>query len=502
MLSHQPIMRWQTFLVTIVPIILALAWVFYANSGPVQWFDNGYLLTRASDSPIILWTQSHTSHPFYHAVSVLAYRLAGPHGVATLNAWLSIPLAVVVFALARRLGMASPHASLATVGVLLTNNVFWSASKVEVYTLHLLLLLGLFAIASHPHPRRWHPLLLGLLTGLAICTHQLTFFLLVPLGSWVLLHRPHWIGWALPGLLVGLLPHAPAVITSTTPLWDTILNLAYGYQAGHTNKVVAFRFDLMRHSLSHIALLLVSLVGGSLWGLITWPRRTTTRLWWWTATINLVFALSFDAADRFQFFLPGAALFALLGAHAITQWAWIRRHPVIGYLVLGGMVCAAPLISLGVWAMHRAHFIPLPQHRFWLPYRDNSAYFMTPYLKDTSALQFVRAYQLVVPTGAMVIADYTVMSALRSAQVAGLFQDRTIIDCNLLAPDDTLPNATAIRSRDGYSLVPIDLPVSGTPTIDPRLVLANTVYVVRFESIVAPWYHLTPQPLGWRGDHP
>lgn len=491
--------RYRSVLLTALPITLTLLWVFWANSGPVQWFDNGYLLTRASDSPVILWSQSHASHPFYHAISVLTYRLAGPHGVAYLNAALSIPLAICIFWLARTLRLSHLHASLATVSVLLTNNVFWSATKVEVYTLHLLLLFGVLTLALQPHLRRWQPLGLGFLAGLAIATHQQTIFLLAPLALWIIIQRPRWIMGGLTGLMVGLWPLLPPLFTAPTPLWDTIRHLAYGYQAGHESELVAFRFDRIAHGLPHVALLLVSLVGLPIGGLLAKQPTTATRLLWWTGVVNGVFSISLNFADRFQFFLPGAALFALLGTYSVCQAGWFRRHTRLGPVILIGLVCLAPCISIGIWLMQRAQWIVLPQHRFSLPYRHNTRYFMVPYLKDTSARQFVERYQTVVPIGAMVAADYSILAALRSAQVAGLFQGRDIVDMTLLAPDDTVRDATAIHSRDGATLLPLQYADPATPTVDPREILKETVYGVRFESVLAPWYHLVPQPIGWVG---
>ena len=60
--------------------------------------------------------------------------------------------------------------------------------------------------------------------------------------------------------------------------------------------------------------------------------QTQHRTLWWAATLDLLFSVSFGVNDRFTFFLPGAAFYALLGV------AWVSRsygvRPVARYATL------------------------------------------------------------------------------------------------------------------------------------------------------------------------
>jgi hypothetical protein len=54
---------------------------------------------------------------------------------------------------------------------------------------------------------------------------------------------------------------------------------------------------------------------------------------------------------------------------------------------------------------------------------------MVPYLPDRSAEKFVQMYEKTVPVGALIIADWTPLGALRAAQASGQLQGRTLEMC-------------------------------------------------------------------------
>ena len=92
-------------------------------------------------------------------------------------------------------------------------------------------------------------------------------------------------------------------------------------------------------------------------------------------------------------------------------------------------VLSSPFAILLVYSLYATGVIRLPVHSESLPFRDDIHYFMAPYLPDRSAEQFVRAYEKTAPPGALIIADWTPMGALRSAQASGALQGRKLEMC-------------------------------------------------------------------------
>lgn len=107
----------------------------------------------------------------------------------------------------------------------------------------------------------------------------------------------------------------------------------------------------------------------------------------------------------------------------------LPRHAARG-AVLNLSVLSSPLVMLLAYSLYANGVIRLPLHKEALPLRDDIHYFMVPYLRDRSAEQFVRAYQEFVPDGALIIADWTPMGALRSAQTVGLLRGRRLATCD------------------------------------------------------------------------
>jgi hypothetical protein len=416
-------------------LLAALALSFFASSGPIQWMDNGWFMLKASQGLYFNDRLDATYHPLYQLVMVLLYKLFGLNAVAYLNSVLMLPIAYVAYRLSRALGLDQRYATLAALAVVLLQNVFWVSTKIEVYALHLLIVLATYwlvfdeELAVKP---RLKIFLVGVLTGLGAATHQLTFIVLFPLYIFVW-QRTGFTRMllVLPGFVLGAFSCYPPMLNdvqSGTPIM-TVLRLFMTGSDGASPEGwewALLRFDNVWATKSYAALVLVSLCGIGLLGLIQRSTSPKHRTLWWAATLDLLFSLSFGVNDRFTFFLPGAAFYALLGV------AWMSRsyggRPYARYATLA-LILAHPLILVGTALLADSGIIPRPAHVAQLPYRDDIRYFVSPYIPDKSAATFVHAYEQSVPEGAVVLSDFSPLGALQAAQVTGHFLHRRLINC-------------------------------------------------------------------------
>ncbi len=419
--------------VALISVLLgALALSVLASSGPIQWMDNGFLLFIAAQGDYVARELSATSHPLYHSVTAMLYKLFGVHGVAYFNSLLMAPLAYVVYRVGKALGLDAPYAVLAALGVILLHNVFWVSTKMEVYALHLLIVMTAYAIVfDHDVAVRRTAVVVGVLTGLGAATHQLTIIVLAPLYLY-LLPRCRWrLLWALPGLLLGLAPCYPAMLHEFNAGSDaaTVIRIFLTGSDGAASagwEGALFRFDKIFQDKHYAVLVLVSLCGVGLLGAMRKPATLKQTVIWTAAVLNLLFAVSYGVSDRFTFFLPGAAFFAILGVAEMSRRYGSCR---VGLSLTLTLILLHPLLLVGASALAGSGLVTLPTQASKLPFRDDVRYFLAPYLRDTSAHSFILAYAQQVPEGSVVLSDYSPMGALRSAQVNGQFLNRELIGC-------------------------------------------------------------------------
>ncbi|KPC27827.1 Uncharacterized protein ABJ99_0324 [Pseudomonas syringae pv. cilantro] len=423
---------------TVVPLLLLAAAViasFMASSGPVQWMDNGMFLANASEGPYFSQSLGPLEHPLYQLLNAVVFTLFGAKPLSLLNSML-LPLAWVIYRLARNVGASARQAVLAGVATILAHGVFWVSTKAEVYLLHTLFVLLAYALYFSRSARLGalkKLFVIGVLTGLAASIHQLTFVVLLPLYLHMLYQHKARVLITLPGFVLGFAAAAVAVINDLNAGMG-LLDIARRYLTGASATVAGpewesslLRFDALWRERNAVALLLLSLIGPQLIGLLMFPRDNRLRLLWSAALLNLLFALSYNVTDRFTFFLPGVALLSVIG---MIQLRILLPRPTARSTVLNLSTLSSPLVMLLAYSLYASGVIRLPLHKEALPLRDDIHYFMVPYLRDRSAEQFVRAYQEFVPDRALIIADWTPMGALRSAQTAGLLRGRRLATCD------------------------------------------------------------------------
>jgi hypothetical protein len=309
------------------------------------------------------------------------------------------------------------------------------STKAEVYIFHTLFVLlayGMYFDQRLKISDYTRLALIGLLTGLAGSVHQLTFIVLLPLYVQLLLQYRGKTVITLAGFAVGIFSAYPGIFNDLHAGLNPVEILRH-YLTGKAPSDVdvnwegsMFRFDKMLHEKNSVVLLMLSLLGPQLLGLLLMPKDRKQRLLWWALLLNFVFAASYNVNDRFTFFLPGAALASILG---ILRFKELLPHNRLGTSVLNLSVFACPLALLFAWSLYDSGLVHMPVHTEALPYRNDIHYFMVPYLRDRSAQQFVDNYESMAPSGALIISDWTPMGALRSAQAAGELQGRTFVSC-------------------------------------------------------------------------
>ncbi|HEX8595676.1 MAG TPA: glycosyltransferase family 39 protein [Pseudomonas sp.] len=425
---------------TTVPFLLLCAAIvasFIASSGPIQWMDNGVFMADASLRHYFSESLGPLDHPLYHFVSTATFDMFGPRILSLLNSILLIPLVWAVYKLAVSVGASARQALLAAAATVLSHSVFWVSTKIEVYILHALLVL----LAYWVHFDRRSSLgdvgkllIIGALTGLGAAIHQLTFVVLLPLYIQLLYQQKTRILITIPGFVAGFAVAWPAVAHDLQG-GMTLIEVFHRYLTGSAVKSdqpswegSLLRFDDMWHEKNSVFIVLLSLIGPQLLGLVLFPKDSRLRLLWCAAALNFVFAVSYNVTDRFTFFLPGVAILSIIGVMKLQ--ALLPRAMTGKTLIPLLSVVASPLTILLVYSLYATGLLSLPTHKEALPFRDDIHYFMVPYLPDHSAEQFAHSYEQLVPEGALIIADWTPMGALRSAQAVGALQGRALEMCD------------------------------------------------------------------------
>lgn len=436
-------------------LLLPILWLVLANSGPIQWSDSGHLIREAAHGPLFSTGLGALSHPTYYTLTVATHRVFGAMGVAWLNPVLAVPTAWLMFRLARSIGLTTHWASMAVASGLLAHGCFWVNTHVEVYGLHLLLVLAAHWVCldgALAWSQRRRALALGLLTGLAVTTHQLSFVVLLPLYILMLTRMGLRLAWVLPGVSAGLALAYPGLLNelaSGKTVFQVIRQYLTGHGAGPSGEWEGAlgRFDLMWRDKVYVAIWAASLLGIPAIGL--WPRRLTAAqsVLWGAAVLNALFAMSYAVSDRYTFFMPGAALLALLGCARLQDIAQGRSAPWVWTARVATL--AGPVLLTSAWALTHAGVIKLPARDAVVPQRDDVKYFLAPYVPDHSAAEFV-AHQLQhTPETALILADHTPFGALISAQTAGTLPLRRTQRCDFLN-GRPLPDGPVFLVRETY----------------------------------------------------
>lgn len=440
----------------LIPLLLAVGAIvasFLASSGPVQWMDNGMFIADASQGQYFSQTLGPLDHPLYLFVTTALFAGFGPYLLSFMNSLLLIPLGWAVYRLARGVGATTALALLAVAAAVLCHCVFWVSTKAEVYVLHALLVTLAYMVQFRDKQRLGVMpalFLIGVLTGLAAAIHQLTFIVLFPLYVQLLWQHKARILITLPAFALGFAVALPGLLNelhSGMGLFD----IGHRYLIGIPDRTTeqswqgsVFRFDELWHEKNSVVLLMLSLLGPQLVGLLLFPKSPNLRVLWAAAMMNFIFAVSYNVTDRFTFFLPGAVLLSIIGVLQLQALLPRRAAALVSVSPL-----TTPVLILAVFTVYANGIIQLPIHKESLPFRDDIHYFMAPYLSDRSAEQFARSYEASTTPGALIIADWTPNGALRSAQAGGMLKGRQFKSCDEVTNIDNYlngPGAYLVRT--------------------------------------------------------
>jgi len=320
--------------------------------------------------------------------------------------------------LVRRLAPQQRIAAWMAAGVFgLAHTVWWLATICESQ----MLLAVLFTTELHVlvslvrRPKTHLVLLLGLLNGLGLATHNLA---LLAAPAYVLMSlylcrrdRLPWrsiiylsAGWLIgaSGLLVivahqaihdGLLPAVHSALFGQR--WQ-------GAVLGGEARTVARGAGYVLYNFPNLAL---PLMVAGLW---SFRRRLPGALAWalgYLSCIYLLFAIRYRVPDQFMFFVPFYAMVAILAGLGLAgvgavRGRWLRPLALASIVLTPCLYAAAPV----VW---RACNLPLPGRKD-LPYRDPGRYWLSPWKAgEDSAERFARDALDQVASGGTIIADST-----------------------------------------------------------------------------------------------
>ena len=397
----------------------------------VGWQDSGVFQLRVMELDLAGELGLALSHPLVivlgRAFSLLpfgpvAWRINLLSAVAGAFAVANIALLV------RRLAPQRPAAAWVAGGLFgLAHSPWWLATICESQCL----LAALFTAELHVwvslvrRPRERLVLLLGLVNGLALMVHDLALLALPAWGVTVLAlclrGRVRWrsvvalaAGWALGA--AGFLGMIVERAVRTGP-GDAVRSALFGVQ--WSGQVLGAGGDTLPFGLGYVLFnfpnpgLVLAIIG--LWTMRKHLPRALARGFGYLALVYFLFAVRYDVADQFMFFLPFYALVAVLSGVALGRGCPPGRRGVLLLLVTVS-VAAGPVLYAAAPTLWKHFALPLPGRKD-LAYRDPGRYWLVPWKAgEDSAERYARDVLRQVPPGGIVFADNTALPPLRWVQ--------------------------------------------------------------------------------------
>jgi hypothetical protein len=308
-------------------------------------------------------------------------------------------------------------------GVLAVSHTFWLQAVIaEVYTLHLCLVTAAaWLIGFMGHARyRWTGTLAWFLLGLSIAVHLLTIPLLPAFVYLTMAHRPtiRQAATLITAGLLGLVPFAYWELTAP-PLGQIGSGLAIlTAPLSPAFWPASLRFLALGLGYWGYQFLWSAPVG--LWGITVLTRQRPVRAWFWLMWTggSVGFAWLHQVPDQYVFYLPAWAAFAVfcgLGYDDLLkrfkpQWLWPAIF--ISALVAWGL-------SVGTYRLTAdlVSHVDRPLALRSIPHREAPHYFLWPPKSgETGARRYVDEVFAALPSGSLLLADWTLYAPLRYAQ--------------------------------------------------------------------------------------
>lgn len=342
---------------------------------------------------------------------VAAHRLSAFSGAAL------VALAYL-FALRDQRDAGRAHTTAAILMVALP--VWWASTVAETYATAMALALAGAVVAQGGSGWR-RSVAAGGLWGLALATHALVGFLVVPL-AWETLRRRAWR--TLPGVAAGL---APVWLAAGGAPLDPLTGFAAGGAftwEWHLESFVAFA-RAPQEAVLEVGLLLLGLGPLGVAALVRGRAGGRSCAAWAIGLGGCAVLLLGYAPYRLHLMVGFVLVGLLLATPGRLARSWRAGHVVVQaaiYLVAPALLTAAGHAGLGVRA---------------LPFRDNAFYFLCPVKSvaapaareaaplarlrtalDPGAGRYLAAIERCAPDGAVVLADFNPGAVLRLAQAA------------------------------------------------------------------------------------
>lgn len=462
-------------LTTALPLaaIMTAALLLYvqAASGPAQWADGGFFLVRAATVAFTDLPNDALSHPIYHLYLSCLVAAVGPVLACYGNAVLTVAVLPLIFAGGRLLGGSVRGAAMAAASYALALPVAFLATRNEVYPLHVLTLAAATVVTIHAVQRRsgWGMFCAGLLLGMTVLVHQMTLVaILFGLAGMALamprLGRAAVLSWFAGLSVAGLAtigyiawtaqPDGIASLVEAIRIFLVVCLDATGAVEAESYGGALFNLPGSLANRGAMLVALFSFFGVMAFGGVAMLRglvaRAAVPVAWtviaWPALGLTLFCLLYNVADKFTFALPALMLLSMLAAPMLRlrgSRAWWLATP---------LVVAQPLLGLAA-ALAAMTGVAFPLQPEAVPFRNSVPFWVSPLLPDRSAQTFAQHYGMLVPPGATVVADYVPRQALRSAQLAGLFEGRRIVGDVALLRAPAVPD-TGLAPDPGLAYVP------------------------------------------------
>ncbi len=424
----------------LVAAVATTLFLLTAQRGPA-WQDSGIFQWRMYTTDLKGWMGLALAHPLLIILGRSVRMISLPGEPWRFNAVSAIAAAVAtanLTVIVRRLVPKVPVAAYFAAGAFgLAHTVWWLATITESHMLLAALMSGelLALISLIRKPRISMVLLLGLLNGLGVATHNLALLALpayaIAVVVLVLVWRtsaksvePRRLGWwAIPLFVLAWCAGAAPLIWLTIQMAgqagavSAIQSALFGQSwqgqvLGGSGRAITFGLGYIIYNFPNLVLPLAAV------GLLRLQRRVGTGLaaaLMYITVIHFVFAIRYPVSDQFMFFVPFYLMVALLAGLGLAHLCENRRRwlkiAAVASLVLGPVAYAAAP------AAAKAMKLPLPGGKRILPFRDHARYWLTPWKhNEDSAGRFARkAMEQLEDSGDFVIlfADSTTYWPLR-----------------------------------------------------------------------------------------
>jgi hypothetical protein len=398
------------------------------------------------------------AHPLYIAAGEQVIALFGDRGLAALNAFSGVGMAVAlanVAALLCLLGVR-PSAAALTAALLATcHTVWWLATITETYPWSLALLTAewcfLVLLLQRPSAK-WLACLAGV-TGANLCVHNLALLAwpVYAIVAAVLLWRKR-LGWRAVALAVPAWLLGAALLLLMTA--DLAMQTGDGFGAIRSMLVGTFGREVagMGWNASFLkanaALTAMNFLNPILpLAVLGWLRlsrvagRDIAAALGAITMIHVLFYVRYPIPDQFMFVLPSLALFAVAAGIGVE---WIARRGGRWFegtaVVMVVAIILQPIVYAAAPDLVRATVGEIRKRE--LPFRDEARYWLTPWKhNEESAERFARAVFEQAPYDAAVLADSTTVFPLRvGRQVWQTRDDLLVVTGGAL---DSAPDALA-----------------------------------------------------------